>query len=404
MRFVSAAATATREFLAPKFNLYLVVCLLLIGGFLAFTSPADTVPTGDGLAVNYFYLPTCPHCAEQRPIIEELRAEMPGVSILIHDASSPEGASLFYELAASAGMDKSSLAVPTTFIGRRPLVGVHSKGALRDAIADCEANCVGENGGNATSQEFGTGFTEFELPFLGRTNLRSFSLPALAVVLGLVDGFNPCAMWVLVYLIALIINLNDRKKIWLIVGSFVLASGILYFLFMAAWLNAFLLLGYIRLVTIAIGLAALGGGILNLKEYLTTKGALVCKVGDEESHTKTAKRIEQIIAQPISLGVIAAIIALAFVVNSVEFVCSSAIPAVFTQILAQSGLSTLEHYGYIALYTFFFMLDDLLIFGLAAFAVSSGIGERYAKYCKALGGIILLVLGLLLLFAPQLLR
>jgi hypothetical protein len=173
---------------------------------------------------------------------------------------------------------------------------------------------------------------------------------------------------------------------------------------MTAWLNAFLLLGYIQIVTIAIGLVALGGGILNLKEYFTTKGALTCKVGDEKSHKKTMHRIESIIAKPLSISVILAIIALAFVVNSVEFVCSAAIPAVFTQVLAQASLSTLEHYLYIGLYVFFFMLDDLIIFGLAAFAVSSGIGERYAKYCKVLGGVILFALGLLLLFAPHLLR
>jgi thiol-disulfide isomerase/thioredoxin len=404
MRIVSAAATAAREFLAPKFNLYLVVCLLIIGGFLALTSPDGTAPTGGGLVVNYFYLPTCPHCAEQRPVINELQAELPDVTFAIHDASSAAGASLFYELAVAAGMDNSQLAVPTTFVGKRSLVGVHSKEAIREAITDCQKECVGENRGNATTQAASTGFADFELPFLGRTDLMSFSLPVLAVVLGLVDGFNPCAMWVLVYLIALIMNLGDRKKIWVIAGSFVLASGVLYFLFMAAWLNAFLLLGYIRLVTIAIGLVALGGGILSLKDYLATKGALVCKVGDGESHKKTIGRMESIIAQPLSIGVIAAIVALAFVVNSVEFVCSSAIPAVFTQILALSGLSPLEHYAYIALYDLFFMLDDLIIFGLAAFAVSSGIGEKYAKYCKALGGIILLVLGLLLLFAPQLLR
>lgn len=232
----------------------------------------------------------------------------------------------------------------------------------------------------------------------------SFSLPALAVVLGLVDGFNPCAMWVLVYLIAVIVNLDDRKKIWTIVGSFVLASGILYFLFMAAWLNAFLLLGYVRLLTIAIGLVALGGGILSVREYLATKGALTCKVGDEGSHKRTISRIEEIIAQPLSMGVLFAVIALAFVVNSIEFVCSAAIPAVFTQILALSSLSTLQHYAYIALYDFFFMLDDMIIFGMAAFAVSGGVGDRYARYCKALGGAILVVLGLLLLFAPHLLQ
>jgi len=211
-------------------------------------------------------------------------------------------------------------------------------------------------------------------------------------------------MWVLVYLIALLINVGDKKKIWVIVGSFVLASGLLYFLFMTAWLNVFLLLGYIKTVTVIIGLVALGGGILSLKEYLTTKGALTCKVGDEKSHEKTMGKMQEIIAKPLSIAVIFAIFALAFVVNSVEFVCSAAIPAVFTQILALSNISTLAQYSYILLYVLFFMLDDLIIFGLAAFAVNSSFGEKYSKYCKALGGIILVLLGILLLFAPHLLR
>ena len=396
--------SAIREFLTPKFNLALVLALLIVGAALAFTASPESVVEPTGLTINYFYLPTCPHCAEQKPIIYELQSELTNVTFVIHDASTPAGSSQFYQLATSAGMDISQLAVPTTFVGKRPLVGIHTKEEIINAIFDCQATCMGQTEEKSTVQEINTSFTDFDLPILGRTNLMAISLPTLAVTLGLVDGFNPCAMWVLVYLIALLMNLNDRKKIWVIVGSFVFASGVLYFLFMTAWLNAFLLLGYIQIVTIAIGLVALGGGILNLKEYFTTKGALTCKVGDEKSHKKTMHRIESIIAKPLSISVILAMIALAFVVNSVEFVCSAAIPAVFTQVLAQASLSTLEHYLYIGLYVFFFMLDDLIIFGLAAFAVSSGIGERYAKYCKVLGGVILFALGLLLLFAPHLLR
>ncbi|NTV23751.1 MAG: hypothetical protein HGA85_05250 [Nanoarchaeota archaeon] len=187
-------------------------------------------------------------------------------------------------------------------------------------------------------------------------------------------------------------------------GSFVLASGILYFLFMTAWLNIFLLIGYIRILTIIIGLVALGGGILSLKEYVTTKGELVCKVGDHKSHKKTMNKIKDIASKPITFGIIISIIGLAFVVNSVEFACSAAIPAVFTQVLAISNISVFQHYLYIALYTLFFMLDDLIIFGMAAFAISGGIGEKYAKYCKLIGGVIMAALGLIMLFAPQLLR
>jgi len=152
-----------------------------------------------------------------------------------------------------------------------------------------------------------------------------------------------------------------------------------------------------------IGLVALGGGIINLKDYFT-KRALTCEVGDEESHEKTMSKIQNIISQPLSWAIIGSIIILAFIVNSVEFVCSSAIPAVFTQILAISGLSMIQHYLYILLYIFFFMLDDLIIFGLAAFAISSSIGEKYAKYCKLIGGIILTILGAIMVFAPHLLR
>ncbi|MFC1755227.1 hypothetical protein ACFL96_17855, partial [Thermoproteota archaeon] len=242
------------------------------------------------------------------------------------------------------------------------------------------------------------------LPFIGEINAGEYSLPALAVVLGLVDGFNPCAMWVLVYLISMILMINDKRKVWLLVGSFVLASGILYFLFMTAWLNAFLMMGFFRPLTIIIGLLALGLGINNIREYIKTKGELVCKIGDAQSKKKIMHRIEEIVKSPLTMTTVFAIILLAFIINSIEFACSSAIPAVFTQVLALSDLSGWGYYGYILLYDLFFMLDDMIIFGLAAFAVNSTVGTKYAKYCRLIGGVVLVLLGLLLTFMPHILR
>lgn len=408
--FISGIVAGVSEFMKPPFNKALVILLLVLGGYLLLFAGGDSqlpntqAPGNGNLTITFFYLPTCPHCTEQKPIITELQAELPNVTFEWHDASTPDGSMLFYELSSESGLDLSRLGVPTTFVGKRALVGVHSKEDVLAAIRECQLTCNASFTSTPAVEEPGANLREFDLPFIGRMDLLSTSLPVLAVVLGLIDGFNPCAMWVLVYLIALLVNLNDRKKIWVVVGSFVLASGVLYFLFMSAWLNAFLIIGYMRSVTILIGLSALGGGILGLKEYFEAKGALACKVGDGESHKKTMNRLEEIVAQPLSWGVFLAIIALAFVVNSVEFVCSSAIPAVFTQVLALSPISTLEHYAYIALYDLSFMLDDLIIFGLAAMAVNTAFGEKYAKYCKLLGGVIMAVLGLILLFAPQLLR
>jgi len=244
--------------------------------------------------------------------------------------------------------------------------------------------------------------TSFHIPFLGDKNATDYSLPVLAIILGLVDGFNPCAMWVLVYLISLIMSIDDRRKIWFLVGSFLLASGILYFLFMTAWLNAFLLIGYIRPLTILIGLFALWTGIRNIREFIVNKGAAVCKITDGETKKKTMNKIEQLVASPLTLASIFGV--LAFAVNSIEFLCSAGIPAIYTHVLAISTANPVEYYCYILLYVFFFMLDDLFIFGSAVFAVNSSLGEKYSSHCKAIGGVIMVILGVLLTFFPEMLR
>jgi len=241
------------------------------------------------------------------------------------------------------------------------------------------------------------------VPFLGEIDVFSFSLPVLAIILGLVDGFNPCAMWVLVFLISLILSLNDKKKIWVIVGSFIFASGVLYFLFMTAWLNVFLFVGYMRPVTVLIGLFAIGVGLSDLKCYFKP-GPLVCDVSSSGSQKKTMGRINDIVHSPLTWASVFSIIVLAFLVNSIEFACSAGIPAIFTQVLSLSNLSGLQHYGYILLYDLFYMLDDMIIFSLAAFAVSSSFTTRYTKLNKLVGGIIILILGIVLAFMPGILR
>jgi len=150
-------------------------------------------------------------------------------------------------------------------------------------------------------------------------------------------------------------------------------------------------------VTIVIGLVALGGGTLQVREVVKTKGAIVCEVTDEESRKKTMTKVQQIVSSPLTWGILAGIIALAFTVNAVEFVCSAAVPAIFTRVLSLASLTTLQYYSYILLYVFFFMLDDLLIFSTAAFALTSRLGDRYAKYSRPVGATILIILGLLLL-------
>jgi hypothetical protein len=208
-------------------------------------------------------------------------------------------------------------------------------------------------------------------------------------------------MWALVYLISLVVSLNDKRKIWLIVGTFVWSSGVLYFLFMTAWLNTFIFLGYLRPITTIIGVVSVYVGVAGLIDLIRTRGAVACKVVGASSKDRTMNRMRQVVFSPVTLSTMLSIVALAFIVNSMEFLCSCAIPAVFTHVLAISGLSSLEHYGYILLYDLFFMLDDFIIFASAAFAFNAMAGNRYLAYSRSIGGLLLIGLGLVLVFAPQ---
>lgn len=391
-----------KEFYADRFKRYLTIALVVlgVGMLLAPWKGTRMLPTGR-LEVHFFYHPACVQCKQQKSFNRELMGRYPSVQFIYHNVTTPEGSTLFVQYAERLGIPLSELVVPATFFGEYHFIGFSSAQTTGKEIERAlEAYITGQA---ATTREK-TVPTRVSVPIIGDINVVDYSLPTLAVVLGLADGFNPCAMWALGYLISLVIGMNDRKRIWILVGSFVFASGVLYFLFMTAWLNAFLLIGYVRPLTLIIGLVAIGVGANNIQVYIKTKGALTCDITSTRTKEKTKDRIKRLVTSPITVTTIFGILALAFVVNSIEFACSSAIPAIFTQVLALKQLPALKYYAYILLYDAFFMLDDLIIFGLAAFAVSSTLGTRYAKLNKLVGGAVLLALGLGLTFMPGMLR
>jgi len=381
-----------KDIWSEPFNRYLIVILGILALFLLVRPEAEKL-TGDGsIVVEVFHLDTCPHCHEQAAFFNKI-IDQHDIKIIYHDFSTPAAQRLAQQYVEKFNITRS-IGTPFTVIGDDYNIGFDTEETTGQLlIAMIEAEDVGN-----TSNEF-----TLDIPFIGSLNALDYSLPTLAIVLGAIDGFNPCAMWVLVYLITVVATLKDRRKIWLLVGSFVAASGILYFLFMTAWLNVFLFLGFMKPVTIIIGMLAIGFGLYNLKEFFSKK-EIICKVGDAKEKKKTMDRIQKLVHSPLTWTTVGGMIVLAFIVNSLEFVCSAAIPAVFTQVLAISGISTLEHYGYILLYTLFFMLDDLIIFSLAVFAINSTLGQKYVRQCKLIGGVILFGLGIVLAFAPHLLQ
>jgi hypothetical protein len=241
------------------------------------------------------------------------------------------------------------------------------------------------------------------LPILGTIQTANLSLPALSVVFGLVDGFNPCAMWALLFLISLLLGMKDRKRMWILGTTFIVTSAFVYFLFLSAWLNFFLILGFVFWVRIVIGLIALGVGIYNLRDYHINKEG-GCKVIDNEKRRKTFDKLEGIAHEKKFILALGGIILLAFAVNLIELVCSAGLPAIFTQILSISNLSSGQHYSYILIYIFFFMIDDLIVFAIAMITLHAvGVQSKYARLSRLIGGILMLIIGGLLLFKPEIL-
>ncbi len=241
------------------------------------------------------------------------------------------------------------------------------------------------------------------LPILGTIQTANFSLPVLSIVIGLIDGFNPCAMWTLLFLISLLLGMKDKKRMWTLGITFIIASAFVYFLFLSAWLNFFLILGFVFWVRIVIGLVALGIGMYNLRDYHVNKEG-GCKVTDNKKRKETFDKLKGITHEKIFILALGGIILLAFAVNLVELVCSAGLPAIYTQILSISNLSPGQYYSYILIYIFFFMIDDLVVFTIAMITLHTvGIQSKYARFSRLIGGILMLIIGALLLFKPELL-
>ncbi len=368
--------------------------------------------------IYFFWGQGCPHCEHEKEFLADLAANRP--EILIKDFEvwgNAENRRILGELGKELNVDVSG--VPFTVVGDKYFIGWYDRASTgaaieaavatavkqgcRDVVApiiDLEGTAAPDNG--SCGDDSKTEIPEnVNVPFLGQVSIKSLSLPAITVVLGALDGFNPCAMWTLLFLISLLLGMQDRRRMWILGCAFIIASSFVYFLFMAAWLNLLLFIGFILWVRLAVGGVAVVGGVHNLKAYFSKKPA-VCANAADPKRKKVFERLKNIVLQNNFYLALGGIILLAFAVNLVELICSAGLPVIFTQILSMSGLSQWQYYLYIALYILVFMADDLFVFFAAMITLKmAGITTKYQKASHLIGGVLMLAIGLLLIFRPE---
>jgi hypothetical protein len=240
-----------------------------------------------------------------------------------------------------------------------------------------------------------------DLPWIGYVRVRDFGLPAFTLLIGLIDGFNPCAMWVLVFLLSVLVNVKDRRKIAAIAGSFVVVSGVAYFAFMAAWLNLFMLVGIARPLQIALGVLALVIGAVNVKDFFLFKKGVTLSI-PEAAKPGIYTRVHRIVTTKYLFAAIGLAVVLAVLVNIVELMCTAGLPALYTQILTLQQLPAWENYAYLALYDVGYMFDDSIM--VIAFVITLShrkMRETEGRWLKLVSGIVVLALGLAMIFWPD---
>lgn len=373
------------------------------------SSVAQTHDAAVEADVHIFWSPTCPHCERALAFLERLKVERPSLRLHKHDVDG-DGTLLFRR--ANEAFAIETAAVPMIVIGDRVFVGYgddeSSGAAIRRQIDTClTRRCpdlvkplVPTAAGTIPRVERPSVPGTIALPGIGEVETARLSLPLLTIAMAAVDGFNPCAMWGLVFLLGLLIGIEDRRRMWVLGTTFLAVSALVYYAIIAAWLNVLLLLGALTWIRSGIGVVAIAGGIYYLREF--ARGETSCEVVSTVGRRRLMDHLKDSAQRP-GLGVaMFGVAVLAVAVNLVDLLCSAGLPAVYTEVLTQSRLTLAEYHAYLALYIAVFMADDLLVFVIAMTTLAlTGIGQRFVRASTLLGGLILTSIGTLLLVRPE---
>ena len=366
-----------------------------------------------------FYSKTCSHCEAEMELLDEIQKDYDNLKIYKYEISKEENSLLLSKV--SEMFNTNVTGVPFTIIGEKTFFGYSEENSKKKFIGTIEyysshgyTDKVGEylgnelptydiNNNDMTVDEYIKDYGEytFDIPIIGEVSTKNMALPIIAIVMGFIDGINPCAMWVLLFLISMLIGMHDRKKMWILGSAFLLTSAFIYFLIMLAWLNIAVVVTKITLIRLVIAIIALIGGFYNLYSLFKTKED-GCNVTTKKDRQKILERIKKFTSEKSLILSVIGVIALAISVNLIELACSAGLPVMFTQILAINNLTNVQYISYIILYIIFFLIDDFIIFIIAVTSMTvSGMSVKYGKISKLIGAILLILIGILLIFKPE---
>jgi hypothetical protein len=242
------------------------------------------------------------------------------------------------------------------------------------------------------------------LPGIGTLDTKAMSLPVMTIIIAGLDSFNPCAFFVLFSLLGLLVYAQSRKKMFMIGGIFIFFSGFIYFLFMSAWLNLFLLMGQVALITKIAGAASVVIASINIKDYFAFGRGISLTIPDS-AKPKLFDRMRRLLKSTSFFSALLGTAVLAIAANSYELLCTAGFPMVFTRILTLNDLPTLRYYAYLVLYNVVYIIPLSAI--VLVFTITLGrkkLTDVQGRVLKLVSGTMMLGLGIVLLVRPALMN
>ena len=372
------------------------------------------------LNIYLFYGEGCPHCAAEEKFLESYLEDKSYIKLHKYEVyNNKENIDKYIKIHEM--LNDNGNAIPYLIIGNNSITGYSSDATperIRSTInyyrnvnykdeVGIYLGVVNENetGNENTSIENGNQKYEgsqYDIPIIGKKDAKDVPILISSILIGLVDGFNPCAMWILIFLISMLLGMKNKKRMWTLGITFLVSSAAVYFLFLISWLNLAVFLNEIVYIRLGIAMVAVIFGVYSILKFLNRKEDDGCEVVDTKNRKRIINAIKKIVKEKSFILALLGIVLLAASVNVIELLCSLGLPVMFTEILAINKISGGIQILYSLIYVFFFLIDDIIVFVIAMKTLEiKAISNKFGKYSHLIGGIIMLLIGLLMILKPE---
>lgn len=402
----------------------LILVAVAITGFVSVSISNAQESAQEQKEISVFVRDDCGHCVDEKAFIADLQTQRDDIVPVYYDLAEQKNTDLFNQVAEHFELVKGTpislvngvivhgFDTPETtgklfidLFDRNTFYNISFEDSLErsDVVVASSTQgsvCLSRIGEECAVEDSSHIVT---VPIIGtQIDVGSWSLATLSLTLGFIDGFNPCALWVLIMFITVLLQVSDKRRMWQYVGLFLIAEAVMYYLILNVWLTTWNFIGLNSIIMPIVGFLALGSGCYFAYKFFTYSP--VCKVASFDTQKKLSDKIKAVAAKPMSIATAFGVLFIAFSVNIFEFACSIGIPQVFAKIIEVNDLSFLMTQWYMLLYMFAYMIDDLIIFGIALYSVEK-IGDlyKYSKWTTLIAAILMISLGLIILFKPELL-